>query len=204
MFGWSEEEMLGQHHARMFAPDDEEARRDQVELALALLADATTGGRWHQRKSGERFWATGEMKPIVDGAGVTTGYVQVLHDRTEQHRAARALRESNARLRRAQEAGGVGTFTVDLATNIVTGTREFFRLFGLDDSDKRALRDFGKEIPIVFAANMSVGVNVLLSLVEDAALRHCVGTASRAYAEQLHDIDAIAGELVALYERIGA
>jgi 4-hydroxy-tetrahydrodipicolinate reductase len=40
---------------------------------------------------------------------------------------------------------------------------------GLDDTDKRALRDFGTKIPIVFAANMSVGVNVLLFLVEDAA-----------------------------------
>jgi 4-hydroxy-tetrahydrodipicolinate reductase len=40
---------------------------------------------------------------------------------------------------------------------------------GLDDAHKRMLRDFGKSIPIVFAANMSVGVNVLLSLVEDAA-----------------------------------
>jgi 4-hydroxy-tetrahydrodipicolinate reductase len=40
---------------------------------------------------------------------------------------------------------------------------------GLDQSDKRSLRDFGNRIPIVFAANMSVGVNVLLSLVEDAA-----------------------------------
>jgi 4-hydroxy-tetrahydrodipicolinate reductase len=40
---------------------------------------------------------------------------------------------------------------------------------GLDESDKRALHDFGRSIPIVFAANMSVGVNVLLSLVEEAA-----------------------------------
>src|SRR3954463_2083358 len=37
---------------------------------------------------------------------------------------------------------------------------------GLDDAQKRSLRDSGKKIPIVFAANMSVGVNVLLSLVE--------------------------------------
>jgi 4-hydroxy-tetrahydrodipicolinate reductase len=40
---------------------------------------------------------------------------------------------------------------------------------GLDEADKRALRGFASRIPIVFAANMSVGVNVLLSLVEDAA-----------------------------------
>jgi 4-hydroxy-tetrahydrodipicolinate reductase len=40
---------------------------------------------------------------------------------------------------------------------------------GLDEADKRALHGLGKKIPIVFAANMSVGVNVLLSLVQDAA-----------------------------------
>ena len=40
---------------------------------------------------------------------------------------------------------------------------------GLDDAQKKSLHDFGKQIPIVFAANMSVGVNVLLALVEDAA-----------------------------------
>jgi 4-hydroxy-tetrahydrodipicolinate reductase len=40
---------------------------------------------------------------------------------------------------------------------------------GLDDAQKSALRAHGKAIPIVFAANMSVGVNVLLSLIEHAA-----------------------------------
>ena len=42
---------------------------------------------------------------------------------------------------------------------------------GLDEPQKAALRDHGKRIPIVFAANMSVGVNVLLALVEEAARR---------------------------------
>jgi 4-hydroxy-tetrahydrodipicolinate reductase len=40
---------------------------------------------------------------------------------------------------------------------------------GLSDAQKAALHDHGRAIPIVFAANMSVGVNVLLSLVESAA-----------------------------------
>jgi len=41
----------------------------------------------------------------------------------------------------------------------------------------------------------------LRPLVADASLRRSVGAASRAYAEKLHDIDAIAGQLVELYER---
>jgi 4-hydroxy-tetrahydrodipicolinate reductase len=40
---------------------------------------------------------------------------------------------------------------------------------GLDAAQKAALAEHARKIPIVFAANMSVGVNVLLSLVEDAA-----------------------------------
>ncbi|HEX8012521.1 MAG TPA: 4-hydroxy-tetrahydrodipicolinate reductase [Casimicrobiaceae bacterium] len=40
---------------------------------------------------------------------------------------------------------------------------------GFDASDKRALADFGKAIPIVLAPNMSVGVSVLMRLVEQAA-----------------------------------
>jgi 4-hydroxy-tetrahydrodipicolinate reductase len=40
---------------------------------------------------------------------------------------------------------------------------------GLTAEDKQTLAEFGKTIPIVFAPNMSVGVTVLLRLVEQAA-----------------------------------
>lgn len=40
---------------------------------------------------------------------------------------------------------------------------------GLDDAQKATLREHARRIPIVFAANTSVGVTVLLSLVEQAA-----------------------------------
>jgi 4-hydroxy-tetrahydrodipicolinate reductase len=40
---------------------------------------------------------------------------------------------------------------------------------GLSAADKQRLAEFGHAIPIVFAANMSVGVTVLLRLVEQAA-----------------------------------
>lgn len=40
---------------------------------------------------------------------------------------------------------------------------------GFDDAGKQAIRDASKEIAIVFAANFSVGVNVMLKLLEKAA-----------------------------------
>ena len=42
---------------------------------------------------------------------------------------------------------------------------------GLSAGDKEAMREFARGIPIVFAPNMSVGVNVLIKLVEVAAQR---------------------------------
>ncbi len=40
---------------------------------------------------------------------------------------------------------------------------------GLTDAERTALAQFATQVPVMFAANMSVGVNVLLALVETAA-----------------------------------
>jgi PAS domain S-box-containing protein len=132
ILGWSEAEMLGQDITCIFTPEDRAAGRPELEMRSALSQGVGNDERWHLRKSGERFWASGEMTPIRDDAGQVTGLVKVLRDRTEQHRAAEALKESEAQLRRAQEAGGVGTFTVDLPGHVISGTREFFRIYGLE------------------------------------------------------------------------
>jgi 4-hydroxy-tetrahydrodipicolinate reductase len=49
------------------------------------------------------------------------------------------------------------------------GTAAVVGTTGLSDAQKETLAVFGRTIPIVFAPNMSVGVNVLLQLVELAA-----------------------------------
>jgi 4-hydroxy-tetrahydrodipicolinate reductase len=54
---------------------------------------------------------------------------------------------------------------VKARTALVIGTT------GLDNGAERLLSDAAKTIPIVYAANMSVGVNLLLALVEQAAAR---------------------------------
>ncbi|RYE95152.1 MAG: PAS domain S-box protein, partial [Oxalobacteraceae bacterium] len=82
--GWSEAEMLGQPVDRFFTPEDQKAGRPQIEMDLARINGMATDERWHQRKSGERFWAMGEMTPLQSDDGMLTGYVKVLRDRTEQ------------------------------------------------------------------------------------------------------------------------
>ncbi len=136
VLGWTEAEMLGHDASRIFTPEDRAAHRMEEEMREALGEGAGSDERWHLRKSGERFWASGEMTPIRDDAGAAIGFVKVLRDRTEQHQAAQALRQSEESLRRAQSAGGVGTFSLALDRNVVSGTSEFFRIFGLTETDE--------------------------------------------------------------------
>ncbi|MDB5613906.1 MAG: regulator, partial [Devosia sp.] len=42
--------------------------------------------RWHIRKDGSTFWASGEMLPLADG-GSPEGFLKILRDRTPQKRA---------------------------------------------------------------------------------------------------------------------
>ncbi len=131
ILGWTEGEMLGGDLSRIFTPDDRAAGRPRVEMALALSKGWSPDERWHLRKSGERFWASGEMTPLRDESGAAVGVVKVLRDRTREYAARIALAQSEGQLRRAQEAGGVGVFTLDLDSNLVTGTPAFWRIFGL-------------------------------------------------------------------------
>jgi hypothetical protein len=57
---------------------------------------------------------------------------------------------------------------------------------------------YGVRVPIV-PATADTLVDALRPLVADAALRRTVGTASRAYVEQVHDIDRIANRLIDIY-----
>ncbi|MDB5650211.1 MAG: sensor hybrid histidine kinase [Hyphomicrobiales bacterium] len=133
IFGWTEQEILGHSAEQIFTPEDRAIHRMESEMRAALGAGVGSDERWHIRKSGERFFAHGEMTPLFDDNSRPVGFVKVLRDRTERHRAAEVLKQSEERLRRAQEAGGVGIFSVELDSDMLTGSPEFCRIFGLGD-----------------------------------------------------------------------
>ena len=86
VLGWTEEEMLGQPPDRFFTPEDNAQGRPQEEMRQALDHGSASGERWHLRKDGQRFWASGEVTPLRDEAGQVQGFVKILRDRTEHER----------------------------------------------------------------------------------------------------------------------
>jgi PAS domain S-box-containing protein len=142
ILGWSAEEMIGQSARAFFTPEDRLKGRLEGEMNSALETGRALDECWHIRKGGERFWASGEMMPLKDGRDVYIGFVKVLRDRTEQHLQGQALEQAEARLRRAQEAGGVGVFWVGVDDNVLYPTPEFCRLYGMPQQETFSAEDF--------------------------------------------------------------
>jgi len=142
VLGWTADEMIGQTAERFFTPEDRMAGRMATEMRCALETGRGNDERWHLRKDGRRFWANGAMMALRADAGEAVGFVKVLRDRTEQHEAAEALRAAEARLRRAQEAGRVGVFTVGVEDAILHATPEFCRLYGVTERESIPAEEF--------------------------------------------------------------
>ena len=136
ILGWTEQEMLGQSVERIFPAEARSQGYLGTEIERALTHGRGTGEGWRVRKSGDRFWAHGEMTPLRDDQDRATGLVKVLRDRTKEHQAAVALQSSEARLRHAQDAGGIGVFAVDIAARMLEPSPEFCRIFGLDPCER--------------------------------------------------------------------
>jgi glycosyltransferase involved in cell wall biosynthesis len=108
-------------------------------------------------------------------------------------------REAFERYRRADvivdqlNAGWYGVFAIEamaLGKPVVT--------FLHDEAVRKTEEAFGVDVPIVNATSKTL-IDALRPLVESPEERRRVGRASRAYVEEVHDLDRMTDRLLALY-----
>ncbi|HEY0132705.1 MAG TPA: PAS domain-containing sensor histidine kinase [Nannocystis sp.] len=92
IFGYTSEEILGQHCARFFTPEDIAGDEPQRDLYLAATEGRSEYERWMVRADGSRFWAHWVTTPIHDDDDRLRGFAKVLHDGTDR-KLAQELRE---------------------------------------------------------------------------------------------------------------
>jgi PAS domain S-box-containing protein len=95
LFGFSQGEIIGSSADLIFTPEDRAAGAPEQEIIQARAKGSALDERWHLRKDGSRFWASGLMMPLRQQAG----YVKITRDRTEQHAATQRLRDNEERFR---------------------------------------------------------------------------------------------------------
>jgi len=84
---WTEDEICGQPASVFFTLEDRQRGIPQAEMQAAFTKGFGSDERWHLKKDGSSFWASGEMMPLTDEGGVVQGLIKILRDRTEHRRA---------------------------------------------------------------------------------------------------------------------
>jgi PAS domain S-box-containing protein len=132
ILGYDEEEIIGQSATRLFTPEDVAAHKPEEEMQTALRTGRASDNRWHLKKDGSRFWATGTMMLLSDATGNLQGFLKIMRDRTKERLAEEALEQSEARLSLTVQAGNLGIWDSDLLRKQTYWSKEQEELFGVE------------------------------------------------------------------------
>ena len=89
LFGYTRDEALGLPFSFLFTEEDKGLGLDRQELALACASGRSEDDRWHVRKNGGRFWASGVLTAVrgpssqPQGEGEIVVLCKIVRDRTD-------------------------------------------------------------------------------------------------------------------------
>ncbi len=94
LLGWHEEEIIGKPADIVFVPEDVERGEAKHELETARALGRSEHERWHMRKDGSRFFASGVLTQVRDENDRLRGFAKIMRDVTESKEQEEELRSS--------------------------------------------------------------------------------------------------------------
>ncbi|HZT40678.1 MAG TPA: PAS domain S-box protein [Chthonomonadaceae bacterium] len=82
ILGYPESEVIGQYGRLIFLPEDRQAGVPEREMAYAVEKGRAEDERWHLRKDGSRFFASGVLTALRDESQRLRGFAKILRDLT--------------------------------------------------------------------------------------------------------------------------
>lgn len=134
--GFSVAESLGTHFLRYVHPDDHAS----IKAFQPLAEWSTANQRHHTRlvtRDGSVRWIEVCAWRLFDATGAICGTAGTLHDITERHHAAEALRRSEAQFRAIFEHSALGIALVDLESRITEINPALQKMIGYSLADLR-------------------------------------------------------------------
>jgi PAS domain S-box-containing protein len=133
LFGWREDEAVAAGGDIVFLPEERAQGMHWQEAETARQQGRAEDERWHIRKDGSRFWASGlTMRFRDEESGKHIGYIKVVRDRTEQHLAESRAKAVDARFRALVDSSPQMTFFADAAGRIIYTSPYWARYTGRD------------------------------------------------------------------------
>jgi PAS domain S-box-containing protein len=124
-------ESIGDGWSRAIAPVDRE-------WIVRTWSDiARQGGEFDgefrmQRPDGTIRWVHARSRPLRNAMGQVVGHVGTTEDITERKRAETTMLKSQANLAEAQRLARLGSWELDLVTNVLTWSDEIYRIFEIE------------------------------------------------------------------------
>ncbi len=94
LLGWNEEEAVGRKTAMVFTKEDIAKGEAERELETARAHKRAEDERWHVRKDGSRFFASGVLTQVCNDENHLIGFAKVMRDVTGRKEQEEQLRRS--------------------------------------------------------------------------------------------------------------
>ena len=138
LFGHTAQEASGLPSDMIFTPEDRQRRLPQHEAAVARASGRAHDDRWHVRKDGTRFWASGVLLALTDAKGSVVGFAKVMRDRTDLRMQIETLKNrlDSVAEQQQRQAVALGTLAHELRNPLapLSNAAQLIRLVGSDDS----------------------------------------------------------------------
>src|SRR5690606_17762079 len=158
IFGYEEHEILGKPFHTLFTPEDVSRGVPLKETETARTNGRASDERWHLKKDGTRFFASGVIAPLYLG-GELKGYAKIVSDLTEKNRHSEELQSAYDQLQarvseRTRELADTNTellaavtdrktaesLRIDLLQRLITGQEDERRRIARDIHDQLGQR----------------------------------------------------------------
>ena len=143
--GYDEAEIVGRGVEALYIPEDIERGVPEQERRRAQEQGRAENERWHVRKDGSRFWASGLLMPMREGDRLV-GFLKIMRDTTEQKRTEQELEVSRERLDLVVNSSEVGLWYCDLPFATLVWNAKCKEHFGLPPDAEVTIDTFYERI----------------------------------------------------------
>ena len=196
IFGYTASEAVGQHERLIFTPEDRVRKVPEKEMKKAREKGCAIDERWHMRKDGSRFFASGVQTALFEN-GKLTGYAKIARDLTD-----RVVLEEQLQLANINLEAKIEERTAELKKEIAERKNsEEIRVKLLrrlvstqEDERKRISRDLHDHLGQKLTA-LSLNLEILKQNCVDDKLHRLIEQAQKRASEVDSELDFLAWEL---------
>ncbi|HWK89624.1 MAG TPA: PAS domain S-box protein [Longimicrobium sp.] len=147
MFGYAEEQALGQPFSIFYPPQDAQGGAPDRDLRLAATQGRCETVAWRTRQDGTRLWASVVLTAIQDARGRLIGFGQITRDLSERKEVADRYEESRQRYRSLFDHNPDGILSFDLDGTLRSANPAAEALTGYETEDLRSSAFWSLVVP---------------------------------------------------------